>query len=164
MQMRFFFFLLKKPRNVYRKVAAVSGDARRALAICGRATEIAEASGIKEITMDIVNKTLDDMASSPKVQAIKSCSKTEKMILQAVTQEVTRTGNDEVSFSNIVQLIDGMCILNSVAVPSVSVLLSCCQRLNFFRLIIVQEGKHDVANMILLNVSADDIHFALKDD
>lgn len=149
---------------IARKVAAVSGDARRAIAICTRATEIAEMSGKPEITMDVVNQALSDIASSPKVQAIRCCSQAEQLLLRAVAHEASRTGNDEVSFSNVIQVIEGLCILESILVPSVVQLLLACQRLHFFRLIISQDGRHDIANTILLNVAPDDIHFALKND
>jgi origin recognition complex subunit 1 len=82
---------------VARKVAAVSGDARRALDICRRATEIAEETtkgdrkaAAAVVTMVHVQKSLEEMISSAKVQAIKSCSKMEQLFLEAVTNEVSR--------------------------------------------------------------------------
>ena len=59
-----------------RKVAAVSGDARRALDICRRSTEIAEVAsdGKTEeqlVGMTHVNAALQEMFSSPKIVAIR---------------------------------------------------------------------------------------------
>lgn len=55
-----------------RKVAAVSGDARRALNICRRATEIAEYSTNSDIVlMKHVDQALLEMFTSPVVQIIK---------------------------------------------------------------------------------------------
>ena len=59
-----------------RKVAAVSGDARRALDICRRSTEIAEVAGDKKngnqlVFMTHVNAALEEMFSSPKIVAIR---------------------------------------------------------------------------------------------
>ena len=59
-----------------RKVAAVSGDARRALDICRRSTEIAEAAGDGKrgdqlVGMTHVNAALQEMFSSPKIVAIR---------------------------------------------------------------------------------------------
>ena len=59
-----------------RKVAAVSGDARRALDICRRSTEIAEVEGERKkgnqlVVMTHVNAALDEMFSSPKIVAIR---------------------------------------------------------------------------------------------
>lgn len=55
-------------------MAAVSGDARRALDICRRATELAEgdtedSDGI--VTMQHVDQALGEMIASTKVQAIR---------------------------------------------------------------------------------------------
>ena len=60
---------------VARKVASLSGDARRALDICRRATEMAEAAGKEKIGMEHVTRAHKEMFSSPKILAIRSCSK-----------------------------------------------------------------------------------------
>lgn len=78
---------------VARKVAAVSGDARRALDICRRATEIAddksrEIGHFVSVSMVHVQEALSEMIASAKVQTIKSCSRMEQLFLQAVTAEV----------------------------------------------------------------------------
>lgn len=62
-----------------RKVAAVSGDARRALDICRRATEIAEnlspsKTKLSLVGMSHVNAALQEMFSSPKVVAMRYTS------------------------------------------------------------------------------------------
>ena len=59
-----------------RKVAAVSGDARRALDICRRATEIAENLSPSKVKLSLVgmthvNAALQEMFSSPKVVAMR---------------------------------------------------------------------------------------------
>ena len=74
------FFLLKN-----RKVASVSGDARRALALCARALEIAhpKCAGLQEVQM-----ALGEAASSAAVRAIKCCSPAERLMLRAVAAEV----------------------------------------------------------------------------
>lgn len=77
-----------------RKVASISGDCRRALDICRRATEIAESScdGKKVmVSMMHVQRAFNEMITNPKVLAIKGCSKYEKLFLQAVEAEVRST-------------------------------------------------------------------------
>ena len=59
---------------VARKVASLSGDARRALDICRRATEMAEAGGRERIKLEDVTRAHQEMFSSPKILAIRSCS------------------------------------------------------------------------------------------
>lgn len=55
-----------------RKVAALSGDARRALDICRRATELAETTSADQkqsnfVLMSHVNTAIQEMYSSPKI-------------------------------------------------------------------------------------------------
>lgn len=75
---------------VARKVASVSGDCRRALDICRRATEIAEEMNAKNEIVGFVhvNQALNEMFASPRIKAIKCCTKFEKLFLQAVASEV----------------------------------------------------------------------------
>ena len=56
---------------VARKVASLSGDARRALDICRRATELAEAAGETRIGLKHVTAAYQEMFTSPKIQAIR---------------------------------------------------------------------------------------------
>lgn len=98
-----FFFTYSK--ITFRKVASVSGDCRRALDICRRATEIAEESSENPkdhiVNFTHVNRALSEMFASPKIRAIKSCTKFEKLFLQAVASEITRTGIEEVEFYGV---------------------------------------------------------------
>lgn len=92
-------------------MASVSGDCRRALDICRRATEIAEEKDGKgekskkstkiEVNFAHINQALSEMFASPKVRAIKSCTQFEKLFLQAVASEITRTGIEEVEFQRV---------------------------------------------------------------
>jgi origin recognition complex subunit 1 len=90
-------------------VAAVSGDARRALDICRRSTEIAEINDREMVSMIDVKKALDEMIASPKIQAIKHCSDKEKIFLKAVCAEVHRTGVEEVVFKNVYFHLQTLC-------------------------------------------------------
>lgn len=49
----------------------MSGDARRALDICRRATEVAEAANATQVNMRHVDQVLAEMFSSPKLVAIR---------------------------------------------------------------------------------------------
>lgn len=100
---RFFF------AENFRKVASISGDCRRALDICRRATEIAESdcSGKKVmVSMLHVQKAFNEMITNPKVLAIKGCSKYEKLFLQAVEAEVSFVGTLFIDFYVSVWVVD----------------------------------------------------------
>lgn len=105
-----------------RKVASVSGDCRRALDICRRATEIAEESaGTADATVIFVHvqQALEEMFASPKIRAIRNCSRMEKLFLQAVAAEVTRTGIEEVAFSNVYIQLETLAALNGISKPPI---------------------------------------------
>lgn len=152
---------------VARKVAALSGDARRALDICRRASEIAEleASTHKtppSVSMANVQQALTEMISCPKVQAIKSCSKMEKFFLQAVCVEVERTGVEEVVFRGVYNQFKAISTLNGVRVPTVDSGLNISNRLSASRLLISEHSRKDIYQKILLNISPDDFYFATQ--
>lgn len=102
-------FFIKLNLFINRKVASVSGDARRALDICRRATEIAEDNGNEMVTMKDVNQALSEMIANVKVQAIKHCSLMEQYFLKAICTEVNRTGIEEVIFKNVYQQLITIC-------------------------------------------------------
>ncbi|XP_055387641.1 origin recognition complex subunit 1 [Condylostylus longicornis] len=152
---------------VARKVAAVSGDARRALDICRRATEIAEKQQTSQDTivkMDHVQKALEEMISSAKVQAIKSCSKQEKIFLQAISAEVARTGLEEVIFKGVYTQIEAIAAFSGQKLPSISQVFKTCSKLGSQRLIICEHSRNDLYQKIILNICTDDIHFALQNN
>ncbi|XP_034651981.1 origin recognition complex subunit 1 [Drosophila subobscura] len=147
---------------VARKVAAVSGDARRALDICRRATEIADTAQDKCVTMLHVQQALGEMIASAKVQAIKNCSRLEQIFLQAVAAEVTRTGVEESTFMGVYTQVETIAAFMGVSLPPPGRALRLCAKLGAERLIISEHSRNDLFQKILLNVSTDDIHYALR--
>lgn len=152
---------------VARKVAAVSGDARRALDICRRATEIAEAGQkikgeIHIVSILDVQKALTEMIASAKMQAIKSCSKYEQMWLQAVCAEVARTGVEECTFIGVYNQFESITAFNGLKVPNPGQALGICSKLGAIRLLITEHSRTDLYMKILLNISSDDVHYALQ--
>ncbi|XP_075165132.1 origin recognition complex subunit 1 [Haematobia irritans] len=153
---------------VARKVAAVSGDARRALDICRRATEIADAASTNSndsthcVNMIHVQQALAEMIASAKVQAIKNCSRLEQIFLQAVVAEVTRTGVEETSFMGVYTQIETIAAFMGASIPTPGRALRICSKLGSERLLICEHSRNDIFQKILLNVSMDDIHYALK--
>ncbi|KAK9950817.1 hypothetical protein M0R45_006284 [Rubus argutus] len=109
-----------------RKVAAISGDARRALEICRRAAEITDyrikklisspnnASGASVLVlyriymfqlcrkalvgMAEVDAAIQEMFQAPHIQVMKTCSKLSKIYLTAMVYELYKTGMGETTF------------------------------------------------------------------
>ncbi|KAH8372892.1 hypothetical protein KR009_007276 [Drosophila setifemur] len=155
-------FKVEAVQLVARKVAAVSGDARRALDICRRATEVADTALVKSVTMLHVQQALAEMIASAKVQAIKNCSRLEQIFLQAVAAEVTRTGVEETTFMGVYTQVETIVAFMGVTLPAPGRALRLCAKLGAERLIISEHSRNDLFQKILLNVSADDIHYALR--
>uniref|UniRef100_A0A4W6C7D8 Origin recognition complex subunit 1 n=1 Tax=Lates calcarifer TaxID=8187 RepID=A0A4W6C7D8_LATCA len=142
---------------VSRKVAALSGDARRCLDICRRATEICEHSSADPsatglVGMSHVMEALNEMFSSAYVTAINSSS-------GAVIAEFRRLGLEEVFVQH-----QALCRVEGLQPISVSEGLAVCQRLGACRLLLLEPSRLGVLQRIRLNVSQDDVLYALKAD
>ncbi|KAJ1532158.1 hypothetical protein ONE63_000781 [Megalurothrips usitatus] len=145
---------------VARKVAACSGDVRRALDICRRASEFVEEGS--SVTMPIINQVLSQMMNSANVCSIKACSTLEKLFLQAVVAENERTGVEETMFISVYRQFVSLCALASVSVINISEAMAVLSRLGTSGLLLVEHSRADINQSIFLNVNADDIHYALN--
>ncbi|KAM8875341.1 origin recognition complex subunit 1 [Spinachia spinachia] len=154
---------------VSRKVAALSGDARRCLDICRRATEIcehspAEPSATGLVGMGHVMEALNEMFSSAYVTAIKCASLQEQLFLRAVIAEFRRLGLEEATFQQVFVQHQALCRVEGLQPVSVSEGLAVCQRLGSCRLLLLEPSRLGVLQRVRLNVSQDDVLYALKAD
>ncbi|XP_068446113.1 origin recognition complex subunit 1 isoform X2 [Clinocottus analis] len=154
---------------VSRKVAALSGDARRCLDICRRATEICEHSAADPsatglVGMSHVMEALNEMFSSAYVTAIKCASLQEQLFLRAVIAEFRRLGLEEATFQQVFVQHQALCRVEGLQPISVSEGLAVCQRLGACRLLLLEPSRLGVLQRVRLNVSQDDVLFALKAD
>ncbi|XP_068676191.1 origin recognition complex subunit 1-like [Montipora foliosa] len=151
---------------VSRKVAAVSGDARRCLDICRRAVEIADSRSKKKgnvlVGMNHVDEALQDMFSSPKIRAMMCLSYMEGLFLKAVIAEFRSSGLEEATFGDVYQQLLDFCRIEGVSSPSPSEAAAVCCRLGAWRLLLVESGRRDLEQRIRLNVNQDDVLFALQ--
>lgn len=99
-----------------RKVASVSGDARRALTICRRAVEIAEQDYLKKIketgeesadnTFHVqiihISQAINETINSPLQQFMRSLSFTSKLVLAATLLRNKRSGLAENSLGDVI--------------------------------------------------------------
>uniref|UniRef100_A0A6P7FC55 Origin recognition complex subunit 1 n=1 Tax=Diabrotica virgifera virgifera TaxID=50390 RepID=A0A6P7FC55_DIAVI len=148
---------------VARKVASVSGDARRALDICRRAAEIAESEGKSQlVTMTHVNEALNAMITQPKVLAIKHCSKLEQIIMQSIVAEVERTGVEETTFCDVYKMLVTCSAIEGFKMVSSTIAQRAVCRLSASRLILADQKCNNIHQKIILNVSIDDVYYALQ--
>ena len=175
-------------------MSSLSGDARRALDICRRATEIAQSdaaaakkmsaatpqskkpskrsnrnsTGEEEIFMvgmAHVTQAHKEMFCSPKIMAIRSCSEFERMYLQCIVTLFQKTGIEETTFDRTIKLTNELALMEGYSALTLLELHSVLNRLSSMRLVLVEPGKSGRFDMkIRLNVSQDDVLFALKND
>ncbi|XP_026438291.1 origin of replication complex subunit 1B-like [Papaver somniferum] len=159
-----------------RKVAAISGDARRALEICRRAAEIADykikkssstpdfsSSGKNHIGMAEVEAAIQEMFQAPHIQMIKSCSKLSKIFLVALVHELYKSGMCETTFEKLAANVFSLCGSNKEEFPGYDTLLKIGCKLGECRIIICEAGARHRLQKLQLNFPSDDVAFALKD-
>ncbi|KFO96430.1 Origin recognition complex subunit 1 [Calypte anna] len=150
---------------VCRKVAALSGDARRCLDICRRATEICELASQKRsleiVRMAHVTEAIDEMFSSPYINAI---SFHEKIFLKAILAEFRRAGVEEATVQQVYHQYIALCRIEGMQSPTVSEMMAICSRLGACRLLLVESSTKYLHMRVRLNVSQDDVMYALKDE
>lgn len=167
---------------VARKVAAVSGDARRALDICRRAALIAEErhadaaassatpskqqskSGKQSVRVEDVTQAVDKLLSSTRLTAIRESSQQEQILLQSVVQEFRSSGLEEADFCRVVRVHQDVCKFSRYVCPSAVELYEIAFNLYERRLILIDDNNCFLKAKIRLNVSIDDIDLALKSE
>ncbi|XP_039567693.1 origin recognition complex subunit 1 [Passer montanus] len=153
---------------VSRKVAALSGDARRCLDICRRATEICELARHKRtpdiVRMAHVTEAIDEMFSSPYVNAIRNASLHEQIVLKAILAEFRRAGVEEATVQEIYRHYVALCRLEGLQSPTVSEIMAVCSRLGACRLLLVEASSKYLHMRVRLNLSQDDVMYALREE
>ncbi|XP_076015516.1 origin recognition complex subunit 1 [Genypterus blacodes] len=154
---------------VSRKVAALSGDARRCLDICRRATEICEHAAVEPpatglVGMSHVMEALKEMFSSAYVAAIKNASVQEQLFLRAVIAEFRRLGLEEATFQQVWVQQQALSRVEGLQPLGVSESQAACQRLGACRLLLLESSRTGILQRVRLNVSQDDVLYALKAD
>ncbi|XP_027342766.1 origin of replication complex subunit 1A-like isoform X2 [Abrus precatorius] len=158
-----------------RKVAAISGDARRALEICRRAAEIADyrmklisnpdfvSAGKGNVGMADVEAAIQEMFQAPHIQVMKSCSRLSKIFLTAMVHELYKTGMGETTFEKLAMTVSCLCTSNGEVFPGYDTLLQVGCKLGECRIILCEAGAKHRLQKLQLNFPSDDVAFALRD-
>ncbi|KAM5320175.1 origin recognition complex subunit 1 isoform 1-T6 [Glossophaga mutica] len=154
---------------VARKVAALSGDARRCLDICRRATEICEFSCQKPdspglVTVAHLLQAVDEMFSSSYITAIKNSSVMEQSFLRAILAEFHRSGLEEATFQQVYRQHVELCRMEGLPYPTMSETMAVCSHLGSCRLLLVEPSRNDLLLRVRLNISQGDVLYALKEE
>lgn len=164
-----------------RKVASVSGDARRALDICRRAVEISEIeareSGDKEAKVKIshIKKAIDETTHSPVFLYLQELPLACKVFLSAVLARVRRSGVIENPLGDILEETHRICKLSQRADKLMDIFYGGGQiRMNGFLkavtelveggVLIQQNSKGERIGKIRLTIAEEEIMTAFKND
>lgn len=154
-----------------RKVAAVSGDARRALEICRRATELAEKENIVKsklggkhtlVHIQHVDNAIKQMFSSAKITALKHASEMEKHFMKAISNLFLKSGIEETTLNKIFEEHTMICKHNAQKPLNRTQLLNVCCSLASSKLILLEPSKNIYLQRVRCNMSTDDIEFGIK--
>lgn len=166
-----------------RKVAAVSGDARRALELCRRAAELAEfrlkqSTSLENTTKSNSNKgavkglvgmadveaAIHEMFQAPHIQMMRRCSRLAKIFLVAMVYEQHKTGMSETTFEKLAISISFLCRSNAEQCHDWDTMFSVGCRLGACRILLCEPGFRHRLQKLQLNFPSDDVSFALKED
>ncbi|VDP43577.1 unnamed protein product [Soboliphyme baturini] len=151
-----------------RKVAAVSGDVRRALEICRLAADIsAKESGKKStprviLTISHIKEALKTMSENPKLQMIRNASEHEKLLLRSALAEYRRVGVEEFELSTTIRHYRDLCDSDGLNCLNRETLHRCVQNLIESGLFFASPGPQDYTRRLRFNINPEDIEYALK--
>ncbi|KAK2504390.1 hypothetical protein MC885_003144 [Smutsia gigantea] len=141
---------------VARKVAALSGDARRCLDICRRASEIYT----EKLCLAFLWPVLRIHISF----SLRNSSILEQSFLRAILAEFRRSGLEEATFQQVYRQHVALCRMEGLPYPTMSETMAVCSHLGSCRLLLVEPSRNDLLLRVRLNVSQDDVLYALKEE
>jgi origin recognition complex subunit 1 len=162
-----------------RKVAAVSGDARRVLELCRRSAELAavrhrdaaaaaaaqgaEVPPLRVVTND-VRDAVREMFNSPHMQFITTAARHERILLAALLYETRHNGTQFAQLEAVAETHAKMCRANDVSVPPFGVLLAIACRLSACRLLVCEAGRRRAALRMEFSCPQIEVGQALEED
>ncbi|XP_050053647.1 origin recognition complex subunit 1-like isoform X3 [Aphis gossypii] len=147
---------------VARKVAAISGDARRALDICRRAIDLIKPEDDSQlITIKHVDQVLNSILSGVRVTAIRCCCILEQYFLRALSDLTSSTGIEHSTIDSVYTQLKSICLLEGEELPNEQQVLIIAYRLRDSGLIFLEKKRWDIFRKVSLNVSPEDISYAL---
>ncbi|ACO67708.1 predicted protein [Micromonas commoda] len=147
-----------------RKVAAVSGDARRVLELCRRGAELAEARKKRSNAVDIkdIQAAQREMFQTPHMHLLEAASRHERIFLAALVMELRRSGLSDACITNVMRTHEQLCRQFDEPLPPAGAAAAIACRLASIRLLLADPGRKRSAQRVSLNVPRDDVVYALK--
>lgn len=86
----------------------------------------------------------------------------EKLFLRSMSDVSVRSGLEEVDFRDVFEHLLVLCTLEGFPKPPASSIITLSNRLKCSRLIYTNQSQAGILQRLTLNVTQDDIHYALK--
>ena len=160
-------FSLDGMELIARKVASISGDARKALDFCYHSIQLCKdrydgkKKKKKNVTLDHVKQCFSEVLSFPQMEAIKNASQQQRIFLKAIICQFRLSGLEEGPFIEIFHHHIDFCKQSEMYVPTISEVLEIAQSLHNLRIILIEPSNVDGRKRIRINVSEDYISFEL---
>jgi len=144
---------------VAKKVAAISGDARRALDIARRTIEIAETS--KEGSARSVQAAFKEIFSSVKIDIMKHCSTLEKHVINYLKLQLDGSGDAETTLMTIFETLNTNATYEGRPWTR-NQFLYAVEKLHKMKILIVETNSTSLHRKVSINVTSEDVNFALS--
>ncbi|VDN90513.1 unnamed protein product [Brugia pahangi] len=145
-----------------RKVAAISGDLRKALDILRSATELAISANQKQLTMKNVQEAIRQASTSVRVELIRALPRHSILLLRAALAEQLSSGLDEFQFHLLFKQYRLQCNVANINPMSTSATYRNAMEMCSERLLIAASGAGSMTRRFRLGMTTHDIQFAFK--
>lgn len=156
------------------KIAALSGDVRRALQICSRAASIArseETEGKTVVKIEHISRASEDMTAGARFVAVAQRSLNERLVLIATLVLSRSMGAFDVDSATSVPAVlrKGLAIAEDLPTifswtPSTEELTRAVARLVACRILLLERDGNGSGARVVVNMSPDDVIYALAED
>ncbi|EJW86258.1 hypothetical protein WUBG_02832 [Wuchereria bancrofti] len=145
-----------------RKVAAISGDLRKALDILRSATELAISANQKQLTMKNVQEAIRQASTSVRVELIRALPRHSILLLRAALAEQLSSGLDEFQFHLLFKQYRLQCNVANINPMSTSATYRNAMEMCSERLLVAASGTGSMSRRFRLGMTTHDIQFAFK--
>lgn len=145
-----------------RKVAAVSGDLRKALDILRSAAQLAISANLKQLTMKNVQEAIRQASKNARVELIRALSRHSLLLLRAAVAEQLSSGIDEFCFIILFKQYRLQCRVANVDPISASAAYRNAMEMCSTRLFVAAPGSGSLSRRFRLGITVHDVQFAIK--
>lgn len=154
---------------IARKVASLSGDARRALEICRQAVEQSmiryeqtkDPSSVYIRLKDVI-KAVEAISCNPAIKLMQTAPLLAKVFLRGVVASFRSSGIEEASCEEVIEHCFAICHVDGHKKPNYNELLRSANWLETSSFILTDNLGHGIHAKVRLNISPEDILFALN--